>query len=203
MKFFFFIILLLIYPIAKADSLHIPKNCYDLSKPEQAEDLLYQFYRNKDTNCLFVIDVDVLENIWKIPIMDFRDTSKQTREEISRRFDHLDSYSELGKKIRITISTSKYGQHFRVSQPTGDSFSLFEPDSSFPRQLPKPKGFYSHWTAIGAPWIKDKDYGDYKAYHVYAWHGQYANIYLENNNNQRGVYGFIFTDHLRYPKRNF
>lgn len=202
MKFFFFIILLLIYPIAKADSLHVPKNCYYLSKPEQAEDLLYQFYQNKDTNCLFMIDIDVLENIWKIPILDLRDTSKLTIEEINYKFNHLSLYTGLGKKIIITISDSKYGQHFTVIHRKGSSSSLFEPDSSFPRQLPKPESFYSHWTAIGAPWIKDEDYGDYKAYHVYAWHGQYANIYLQND-TQRGAYGFMFTDHLTYPKYNF
>lgn len=202
MKYSLFFILFILSATVKADSLSIPKNCRYLSQPKQAEDLLYQFYKNKDTNCLFVIDLDVLERIWKIPVLDLRETSTQTREERDYKLSHLELYSALGRKIQVIRSETMYGQIFKVHNQKNDS-SLFTPDVSFPRGLPKPKGFYSHWTAIGAPWVKEKDYGVYKAYYVYAWHGRYANLYLKNSYLQIGAYGFEFTDYLWYPKHNF
>ncbi len=200
-----FIALCLFPSLLKADSsLLIPENCLQLKEPKRTEDLLYQFYQNKDTDCLFKISTDALQRIWKIPVLDFRQSSKKIWEREENQSNYLEAYSNLGQQIKIVISEKYGGQNFHIIHKDMVTRPLFVPASSFPQSLPEPESFYSPWTAIGAAWIKDKDYGDYKAYHVYAWHGRYATIYLESNNaTSKGPYGFNFMNSLLYPKHNF
>lgn len=66
----------------KASAVQAHPSCSRLKLPRDIDDLLLQIYQTLDTPCLFDKTGDELEKAWGIKVFDFRDKSKDERDEL-------------------------------------------------------------------------------------------------------------------------
>lgn len=123
--------------------------CQGLRPFKNIDELLYQFYINLDSDCLFTTPVEELERIWQIDIEPHLGLPlkqlKRTRNDFSITTSHAQDGTLRGFYVEATEEyLDKYGSIF--------------PDGKFPRILPKPLEKYGGSTAAGCIRIPKQPY---------------------------------------------
>lgn len=123
-------------------------HCQNFKKINDVDDLLYQMYRNLDSDCLFKMPVEELSAIWGIPIFDFYDKTFEQKQELRKQIDRWEAeyliptlfvnkelflYNEK-KSVYFTVH-GNFALQFLKSKTKYDG-SLAE--GKFPYLLPKP-----------------------------------------------------------------
>lgn len=98
----------------------IPPGCRGLKPVDSVEDILYQIYQNKDTNCIFVIHPKVLQRIWHVPVGDARKNPPKYNINSSKYSKDSLSFEEIPKLLKYHYLV--FGEQGRYLSP----FSLFD-----------------------------------------------------------------------------
>ena len=134
-------LLLLIAASAFLYNIHLARSqCKGLQPCNNLDELLYQFYINLDSDCLFNMPVEELEKIWGIEIasggigMGVRKDSDS-----SNKAYKSDEYGFRVKKGRLDILNPNKDEFWiRGTQSYQEKYRTLFPDGKFPKLLPIP-----------------------------------------------------------------
>jgi len=117
--------------------------CRELKPVNNLDELLYQFYVNLDSDCLFQIPTAKLERIWDIKILDERrlkpgQSSLQLWNSSDFRKKPYESekdafFVELGYRDGV-----RYKFRIIMTDAYSDKHATLFPDGNFPKLLPRP-----------------------------------------------------------------
>ena len=127
------------------------KGCTDLKKVNNLDELLYQFYVNLDSDCLFTMPLAELEKAWGIKI--FSDERYKTGREsyelrMGPEFDgkpyrsetdafYVEAIRRDGKTVELLIKITEY--YYKT-------YATLFPEGNYPRLLPPPaKKYDTEW----------------------------------------------------------
>jgi len=172
--------------------------CRELKPVNNLDELLYQFYVNLDSDCLFQIPTAQLERIWDIKIAD-RDRLKPGQSTIP-----LINSSDFALKTYNSEKDSFYVERinrgdsimFRIvmTNAYSEKHATLFPDGNFPKLLPTPsKKFSPHEVYYGFP-PKTRYYP--KIPGVYSELGSYI-YYWESTDKTREMHIFGVSNSAR------
>lgn len=114
--------------------------CRGLKPYNNIEELLYQFYINLDSDCLFKTPVEELEKIWEIEVI-YRERDMNGKYDFSRFINK--PYKTEKDAFYITVNkSSKTGSNYftlLITSPYHKQHATLFPDGEFPKMLPRPK----------------------------------------------------------------
>ena len=170
--------------------------CKGLKPFKNLDELLYQFYINLDSDCLFEMPVAELEKVWEIKILSEERVRKlyekwetkpysDEKANLSRaRFQLSESYDFKNKpyksekdaffveKGRTNITDLNYFL-IQITKEYNEIYATLFPDGNYPRLLPVPRKEWMerlsvhHWSIGESPRHKNK--GMYDPYSYYYW----------------------------------
>ena len=115
--------------------------CRGLKPFNDLEELLYQFYINLDSDCLFKMPVEELEKVWGIKIL-----SDERRGDVGT-YDPSEFYFKPYKSekdafyvsIDQNFNIEMNGFHIRITREYFEKNATLFPDGEYPKPLPPPK----------------------------------------------------------------
>ena len=151
--------------------------CKELKKINNIDELLYQFYINLESDCLFTMPVEQLEEIWGIKILsERRPTPEKSIPQLrTGKYFHKKNFkSEIDAFFVEMYHGSNNSKIFDI-QITGEYYKLHMtlfPDGNFPKLLPEPLKksddayFYMRSTSKS---LRPKNTGKYNKEYMYYW----------------------------------
>ena len=120
--------------------------CRGLKPFNNLDELLYQFYINLDSDCLFKMPMEELEKIWDTKIFHItEDQAKVTHEDqlakMEEPFYHMPYKSEHDAFYIKIVRNEKTGLNafaIKITKEYFDKYATLFPDGIFPRMLPEP-----------------------------------------------------------------
>ncbi|MDL2260476.1 hypothetical protein LJB99_06365 [Deltaproteobacteria bacterium OttesenSCG-928-K17] len=167
----------------KADAKSAP--CKGLKPYNNLDELLYQFYINLDSDCLFEMPISELEKIWDIKILskerargeEYSKLRRGKEFEMKSYFSEKDSfYVEIAEEIIADYGVKREFTLIATTEYYKKYGSLF-PDEKFPKLLPLPSsssippGSWQIPVDKNAPRVKPK--GDYRDGTNYYWRNSF------------------------------
>jgi len=157
------------------------KGCTDLKKVNNLDELLYQFYVNLDSDCLFTMPISELEEIWGFKILS-DERYKTGRESYEARmgpeFDGKPYHSEADafyvKASRRDGKTDRF--YVLITEEYYQTHATLFPEGNYPRLLPPPAKKYDTeglphrgggQSLIDLP--RPSNRGEYKKEYIYFW----------------------------------
>lgn len=155
------------------------QECKGLQKVNNLDEMLYQFYINLDSDCLFEMPLLELEAIWGIKI-DFYQRFETREQMIYERRSGPDFYAKPYRSeadafvIKATLSKNKTTR-FRLvmTQEYNQAHATLFPEGNFPKLLPEPLILYgvewSHYPSLPYNRPRPKNTGQYNSHASYDW----------------------------------
>jgi len=158
----------------------LKKTCRGLGPFNNLDELLYQFYINLDSDCLFYMPVGELEKIWGIKILS-EERGKYGEEYFKVRNSadfHFKPYESENDSFYLVVrhgspDLAKNAFSIQITREYYERTGTLFPYAKFPRTLPEPVEERLKWNANDPglePWQRRKLRGRYfPEYFFYTW----------------------------------
>lgn len=207
LKIWFISIFLLMSGFSQATENYIEeKGCKDLGKVTDIDNLLYQFYSNIDSQCLFEIPTQELQNIWAVRIYDYTDLTLDERTTLQK--DFKEAFSIPYRLIVIKTEHEGVIKFYVITSTRFDQSAWGGKvgKGEFPSLLPKPNIQSVEFELISERYIhgytpdnraKPLSNSVYKKYSTYYWlnkelSGSKPSLYGYTSSDSNVIMGFYF-----------
>ena len=142
-KTFLFLFAAILFLLPCANAMAEDKMCADLKKINNLDEMLYQFYVNLDSDCLFTMPLAELEEAWGIKIL------SQERLQPGQKFFELwesadfsgkPYHSEADAFFIVASRIENKTEYFRIyiTEAYDEAHATLFPEGNYPRLIPEP-----------------------------------------------------------------
>lgn len=117
-------------------------SCQNLGKVKDIDDLLFQFYSNIDSQCLFEMPTEELEKVWGIRVLDYINASSDKLNELNKEVKRIRKNEEgiFVRKVNFEQDISAFNIHLTDKyRDQNQGWGGAVGKGQFPKLLPPPQ----------------------------------------------------------------